>query len=86
MRALTKGEIEIVLAIMAGHTTGQELATATDISKATAYGYLHKIYFKSGAINMAQVVLMMTGVTPCSAALLSVQRAWRRKHYKLDEI
>lgn len=86
MRALTQGEIDIVLAIMAGHTTAQELATVTSISKTTVYGYLHKIYFKSGAINMAQVVLMMTSVMPCSAALLPVQRAWRRKHYKLDEI
>lgn len=39
----------------------------------------------AGAVNMAQLVLMMTGVLPCPAALLPVQRIWRRKHYKLEE-
>lgn len=82
---LTKGETDLVLAIMAGHTTAKELAPILLVSQATIYGALHKIYGKSGAINMPQLVLMITGILPCPAVLLPVQKTWRRQHYKLDE-
>lgn len=82
---LTQREMSVVLAIMEGHTCAKALATALGLSQASANNYLYRAYAKSGAVNMAQLVLMMTGVLPCPAALLPVQRIWRRKHYKLDE-
>lgn len=82
---LTARETQVVLAVMAGHTTAKSLADAIKRAEATCNNYLYQIYAKSGAVNMAQLVLMMTGVLPCPAALLPVQRIWRRKHYKLEE-
>lgn len=82
---LTEREVEVVLAVMDGTTTGKDLAARLDLSSATIGNYLHQAYAKSGAHNMAHLVLMMTGVLPCPEALQPVQRQWRRKHYKLDE-
>lgn len=83
---LTAREAETVLAIMAGRITAKSIASALAVSKSSVDGYLYRIYAKSGADNMAHLVLMMTGVVPCPDNLLPVQRRWRRKHYKLDEI
>lgn len=82
---LTNGETEIVLAIMAGHTTAKEIAVATGLARISIYGYLHRIYAKADASNMTQVALMIAGALPCPGSLLPAQKAWRRKHYKLDE-
>lgn len=82
---LTEREIEVVLAVMEGHTTAKELSRAVGIAQPTVNNYLYQIYGKSGARNLAQVVLMMTGVMDCPEALQPIQRQWRRKHYKIDE-
>lgn len=82
---LTQREISVVLAIMEGHTCAKALAAALGLSQSSANNYLYRAYAKSGAHNMAHLVLMMTGVIECPDALLPVQRQWRRKHYKLDE-
>lgn len=83
---LTQREMSVVLAIMEGHTCAKALAAALGLSHSSANNYLYRVYAKSGAVNMAHLVLMITGVIECPDALLPVQRAWRRKHYKLDEI
>lgn len=81
---LTERERTVVLAIMDGHTCAKALATALSLSHSSANNYLYRVYAKAGAVNMAQLVLMMTGVIECPDALLPVQRTWRRKHYRLD--
>ena len=82
---LVQREIQVALAIMDGHTTAKALAAALSLSQASVNNYIYRLYAKTGAVNVAQLVLMMTGVLPCPVALLPVQRQWRRKYYKLDE-
>lgn len=83
---LTERERTVVLALMEGHTCAKELARALSLSHSSVSNYLYRIYAKSGALNMAHLVLMMTGAVACPDALLPVQRTWRRKHYKLEQI
>lgn len=82
---LASYEAEIVLAIMDGNVLYKDLADLTRRSLPTVRRHLHRIYAKSGATNMAHLVLMMTGAVECPDALLPAQRQWRRKRYKLDE-
>ena len=83
--SLTPSEADAVMALMDGHVTTSQIATAVGCAPGTIHWYFHQIYAKSGACNMAHVVLMITGVIECPIALLPVQRQWRRKYYKLDE-
>lgn len=82
---LTKRETELILALMAGNTSGKQLMAALDCQKGTVNFNTNQIYGKTGARNLATLVLMVTGAVECPAALLPVQRTWRRKHYKLDD-
>lgn len=58
---------------------------ALDCEKGTVNFYTNQVYGKTGARSLATLVLMVTGAIECPAALLPVQRTWRRKHYKLDD-
>lgn len=83
---LTKRETELVLALMDGHTSGLQLMAALGCGKGTVNFNTNQIYGKTGARNLATLVLMVTGAIECPTALLPVQRTWRRKHYRLDEL
>lgn len=81
---LTPREESTALALMDGKVTTDQLADALQCERGTVHWYLNQVYRKSGAVNLAHLVLMITGAVECPAALLPVQRAWRRKHYRLD--
>lgn len=82
---LNRRETEIVLAIMEGHTAAKALAAAVGLSQSSINACLYRVYAKSGANNIAHLVLMIAGIQPCPEALQPVQRTWRRKHYQLDK-
>jgi len=62
-------EADAVLAIMAGHTTAKDIGRHLCISPTTVNNYFYFIFRKTGAGNVADIVLMMTGVIPVAAAL-----------------
>lgn len=77
-------EEEIVLAVMAGHVTTKLLCHVLGRGQWTINAQLYQLRNKTGAINLAHLVLMVAGIVPTPANLLPVQRRWRREHYKLD--
>jgi DNA-binding CsgD family transcriptional regulator len=75
---LLPGELRVVCAILAGHTTRNRLAAHLIISKKTVQGHLYRIYSKTGAVNMTELVLMAVGHLPCMIDLVGqVKKAGR---------
>ena len=74
---LTRSELRIVRAILAGNTSTTELVAALPaptsgkgrISKRTIQTHLANIYAKTGAFNKADLVLMALGGKPCEIDL-----------------
>ena len=58
---LTQSEVAVIRAIMAGQTTGKELAKALGVSTRTIQTHLSNIYKKTGAYNKADLVLIALG-------------------------
>lgn len=81
---LSEREIDVVLAIMAGHTVVRDIARSVGTTETTINNYLHYIYRKAGAVNMSAVILMVAGITPCGPALSEARRRWRRQYYQID--
>jgi len=61
---LTDGENHVVRTIMAGHTTYQDIADNTRLSVKTIKTYMSRIYAKTQARNMVELVLMVAGIIP----------------------
>lgn len=58
---LTKTEIYIIRAILAGHTTAKAIGEFFEISPRTLQSHLSHIYIKTGAENKTDLVLMALG-------------------------
>lgn len=58
---LTKTEVFILRAILAGHTSTKEIQSAFDINPRTLQSHIRNIYKKTGAYNKADIVLMALG-------------------------
>ena len=67
---LTPTELQLVRAILAGHTTSDQLAGCLIVSQRTIQGYLGSIYKKLGACNKADVILMAQGGKDCNIDLV----------------
>lgn len=80
---LTNRQEEIVLAILAGHTTYRAIAAHLRISWRTAQTHLYTINQRTGAANMVELVLMATGYQH-SVVDFSVIRSRARHYYLLD--
>lgn len=62
---LTDREKDVVRALLAGYTCRSEIARRLTISQRTADSHINAIYAKTGAVNMADLVLMALGRKPC---------------------
>lgn len=58
---LTRREWEVIRTIMAGHTHAEQIAAALVIAPATARSHITSILAKTGALTMAELVLMVVG-------------------------
>lgn len=58
---LSKSEIGIIRAILAGHTSAQDLAEALGVNTRTIQSHLNNIYKKTGAYNKTDLLLMALG-------------------------
>jgi DNA-binding CsgD family transcriptional regulator len=68
-KPLTEREGDTVRAVLAGHTTRQTIGAAMTVTYRTANAHLWRIYAKTGAHNMADLVLMAVGRKPCDVDL-----------------
>jgi DNA-binding CsgD family transcriptional regulator len=68
-KPLTRREKDVVQAILAGCTTRQAIGAHLFVSYRTANAHLWRIYAKSGAINLADLVLMAVGRKACAVKL-----------------
>lgn len=66
---LTEREWELVEAILAANVTRAELCAAFTLSRGAIDGHLNRIYTKTGARNMPELILMATGLVWCPIAL-----------------
>lgn len=67
---LTPAELRVVRAIIAGHTTADQLAGCLTTSPRTIQSHLGSIYKKLGAYNKADVILMAQGTKDCAIDLV----------------
>lgn len=58
---LSDSEVQTVKAVLAGYTYHKELASYLEIATTTASGRLSRIFAKTGAGNLADLVLMALG-------------------------
>ena len=66
---LTPTELNVVRAIIAGHTTGVTLRAVLILAHGTIAAHLERIYKKTGAENRADIVLMALGRKDCAIDL-----------------
>lgn len=64
--SLTEREVEIIKLILAGYTTRADIAPPLSIAERTVHHHLFHIYAKTGAVNMADLVLMAVGRKSCA--------------------
>lgn len=64
-KPLTRREREVVRAILAGHTTHAALGEALTISYGTVRSHVWRLLAKTGAVNMADLILMTLGRKAC---------------------
>lgn len=55
----------VVRALLAGHTTSVAIGEALTISYGTVRSHLWRLFAKTGAVNMTDLVLMVLGRKPC---------------------
>lgn len=60
-KPLTDSEVQTVKAVLAGYTYHKEIANYLGISTTTVSGRLSAIFAKTGACNLADLVLMALG-------------------------
>ena len=75
---LTQSEVAVIRAIMAGQTTGKELAKALGVSTRTIQTHLSNIYKKTGAYNKADLVLIALGRKDVAIELASHVNRWSK--------
>ena len=75
---LTQSEVAVIRAIMAGQTTGKELAKALGVSTRTIQIHLSNIYKKTGAYNKADLVLIALGRKDVAIELASHVNRWSK--------
>ena len=66
---LSVRERDVIAAIRAGHVTNVAIARYLTISPGTARGHISNVYLKTGAVNMADLVLMAFGHKPSAVQL-----------------
>jgi len=64
-KPLTEREGDTLRAILAGCTTRHAIATEMIVTHGTAAAHVWRLYSKTGAHNMADLVLMAVGRKPC---------------------
>lgn len=62
---LTEREIDVLRAVLAGHTYRKEIAAALVLEVRTVDCHLYSIFGKTGAGNMTDLVLMAWGRKGC---------------------
>lgn len=68
-KPLSRREGDAVRAVLAGCTTRQAVADHLTVSYGTASAHLWRVFAKTGAYNMADVVLMAVGRKDCPVRL-----------------
>lgn len=71
MEPLTQREWEVVEAILTNITTRTELSRALYVSRQTVNTHITRIYTKTGARCMPELILMATGLVACPIPLPS---------------
>lgn len=71
-KPLTGREVEVVGAILAGHTTNQQIAQRLVVTRKTTQTHLGNIYAKTGAQNHADLILMALGRKACAVDLSNI--------------
>jgi DNA-binding CsgD family transcriptional regulator len=61
---LTRRERDVVRAVLAGAVTEKDLGQALSLEGSTVRAHLYHIFTKTGAINLADLVLMAVGRKP----------------------
>jgi len=59
--SLTPSEERVVRAVLAGHVTGKEIGRHLGMTQYSVVSHQHYIYNKTGARNLVELVLMVTG-------------------------
>jgi len=59
--SLSPTEERVVRAMLAGHVTGKEIGQHLGVPLASIASHQHYIYIKTGARNLVDLVLMITG-------------------------
>lgn len=73
-KPLTRREVEVVGAILAGHTTNEQIGATLVIARKTVQAHLGNIYAKTGGVDKADLILMALGRKPCAVDLTNI--AW----------
>lgn len=68
-KPLSRREGDVIRAILAGCTTRQAIGAQMTVTFRTANAHLWRIYAKTGAHNMADLVLMAMGRKDCPIRL-----------------
>jgi len=59
--SLSPTEERVVRAVLAGHVTGKELGKYLGMTQRALIWHQHRVYIKTGARNLVDLVLMITG-------------------------
>lgn len=78
---LLRGEVKLLKAVLAGNVTYRLLGTAMGRSPRYIGQQLTRIYEKTGAINLADLVLMMTHCKACPSNLKGI---WKEGGYATE--
>lgn len=73
-KRLTRREVEIIVAILAGHTTNEQIGATLVIARKTVQTHLGNIYAKTGSTDKADLILMALGRKACAVDLSNI--AW----------
>ena len=71
-KRLTRREVEIIAAILAGHTTNEQIGATLVIARKSVQTHLCHIYAKTGGADKADLVLMALGRKPCAVDLSNI--------------
>lgn len=71
-KPLTRGELAVLKVVLDGHTTSVQAATALGVTVRTVRTHLTHIYAKTGADNLAALVLMALGRKLCAVDLSDI--------------
>jgi Response regulator containing a CheY-like receiver domain and an HTH DNA-binding domain len=69
---LTARELQVVAAVVAGHTTARCLSATLLITRKTVQTHLYHIYAKTGAANLTDLALMAAGLKVCPVSIDAV--------------